>query len=47
MLSGIVSLILLVLFIVGSIWVWSPHCRDQFEAAARMPLEDSDGEQTP
>ncbi len=47
MLSGIISSVLLVLFVVGSIWVWSPYCREQFEAAARLPLEDSDEEQTP
>ena len=47
MMSGIVTLVLLVLFIVGSIWVWSPHCSAQFDAAARLPLEDADEEQTP
>ena len=47
MLSGIVTVVLLVLFIIGSIWVWSPHCRAQFDAAARLPLEDAEQEQAP
>jgi cytochrome c oxidase cbb3-type subunit 4 len=46
MLSGIVTLVLLVLFVAGSIWVWSPHCRERFDAAARLPLEDEE-EQIP
>jgi len=47
MLSGIISLILLVLFVAGSILVYSPLCRERFEAAARLPLEDSDEEPKP
>jgi len=42
MLSGIISLILLVLFVAGSILVYSPICRERFEAAARLPLEDEE-----
>ncbi len=42
--SGIVTLVLLVLFITGWIWVWRPARKADFDEAARLPLEDSDGE---
>lgn len=41
MLSGIVTAVLLTLFIVGWIYVWSPRRREEFDAAARMPLDDT------
>lgn len=47
MVSGIVSLMLLVIFVGGWIWAWSPKRRTEFEAAARMPLEDDNGEPQP
>ena len=40
MLSGIVSLVLLVAFLAGWIWAWRPARRAEFDAAARMPLDD-------
>lgn len=40
MLSGIISSILLVLFLVGWAWVWSPRRREEFERAAQIPLCD-------
>lgn len=43
-LSGVISLVLLLLFVAGWFWVWSPKRRDVFEAAARLPLEDSEGD---
>ena len=42
MLSGIVSLVLLVTFVAGWIWVWRPARREEFDAAARIPLADDD-----
>ena len=42
MISGIVTAILLVLFIAGWIWAWSPKRKREFEDAARLPLEDAD-----
>mgnify|MGYP001060185705 CR=1 FL=1 len=42
MLSGIVTAVLLVLFVAGWIWAWRPARREDFEAAARMPLEDGE-----
>ena len=39
MLSGIITAILLVLFIVGWMWAWSPRRTRDFDEAARLPLE--------
>ena len=44
MVSGIVSLMLLVIFIGGWIWAWSPKRRAEFEEAARLPLDDGNVE---
>lgn len=40
MLAGIIAGILLALFIGGWIYVWSPKRREEFDAAARLPLDD-------
>lgn len=40
MISGIVTAILLVLFLIGSIWAFSPRRKSEFEAAAQLPLND-------
>jgi cytochrome c oxidase cbb3-type subunit 4 len=40
MLSGIVSLILLVLFILGTVWVFSPKRKTEFDEAARLAVDD-------
>ena len=45
MISGIVTAILLLSFIGGWIWAWSPKRRRDFDAAAQLPLDD-DREQT-
>ena len=42
MVSGIVTAVLLVLFLSGCIWAYSPKRRPEFEAAAREPLNDDD-----
>ena len=47
MLSGIVTATLLTLFVGGTIWVWSPRRRAEFEEAARMPLDEHEGETQP
>ncbi|KAF1709610.1 cbb3-type cytochrome oxidase subunit 3 [Pseudoxanthomonas sacheonensis] len=44
MLSGIVTAVLLVLFVVGWAWAWRPARKADFDAAASLPLEDNDGE---
>ena len=45
MLSGIVTAILLLLFLAGCAWAWSPRRNAGFDAAARLPLEDSGDEE--
>jgi cytochrome c oxidase cbb3-type subunit 4 len=42
MLSGFVASTLMLLFVAGWIWAWSPKHKREFEAAARLPLEDAD-----
>jgi cytochrome c oxidase cbb3-type subunit IV len=46
MISGIVTAILLLCFIGGWIWAWSPRRKADFDAAARLPL-GNDEEQAP
>lgn len=40
MLSGIVTAVLLVLFVGGWIWAWRPARKAEFDAAAQLPLTD-------
>lgn len=40
MVSGIVTAMLLVVFVGGWAWAWSPRRRRDFEEAARLPLDD-------
>ena len=40
MLSGIVTLVLIALFLGAWAWAWQPKRKPEFEAAARLPLED-------
>ena len=42
MLSGIVTSVLLVLFIVGWVWAWRPARKADFDAAAQLPLADDE-----
>ena len=44
MVSGIVTATLLVVFIAGWAGAWSPRRRRDFEEAARLPLDDGNGE---
>lgn len=46
-LSGVVTAVLIVAFVGGWIWVWSARRRSEFDAAARLPLEDSELERRP
>ena len=39
MLSGIITIILLLLFVGGWAWAWSPRRKRDFDEAARLPLE--------
>ena len=40
MISGIVTAILLLCFLGGWVWAWSPRRKRDFEDAARLPLDD-------
>lgn len=40
MVAGIVTAVLMVLFVVGWIWAWSPRRKASFDAAARLALDD-------
>ncbi len=39
MLSGIITAVLLVLFVGGWAWLWRPALREPLEAAGRLALE--------
>jgi cytochrome c oxidase cbb3-type subunit IV len=41
-LSGVVTAILIVLFLGVWIWAWSARRKSQFDQAARLPLEEDD-----
>ena len=45
MLTGIVTACLLALFVGGWIWAWRPARKAEFDAAAQLPLDDT--EETP
>lgn len=40
MLSGILTILLLVLFVALWIWAWQPRLRSGFEATARLAVDD-------
>jgi cytochrome c oxidase cbb3-type subunit IV len=40
MIPGIITAFLLLLFLVGSVWVFSPRRKTEFDAAAQLPLGD-------
>jgi cytochrome c oxidase cbb3-type subunit 4 len=42
MVAGIITALLLVLFVAGWIWAWMPSRRADFDAAARLPLTDDE-----
>ena len=42
MIAGLFTAALLVLFIGGWIWAWSPKRRKAFDEAALLPLDDGD-----
>lgn len=41
MISGIVTAILLILFVVGSVWLFSPKRKAAFDEASRLALDDN------
>jgi cytochrome c oxidase cbb3-type subunit IV len=42
MVSGVITAVLLLLFIGGWIWAWSPRRKADFDAAAELPLTDEE-----
>jgi cytochrome c oxidase cbb3-type subunit 4 len=42
MISGIITAVLLLVFIGGWIWAWRPARKEVFDAAARLPLQEGD-----
>jgi cytochrome c oxidase cbb3-type subunit IV len=40
MIPGIITALLLLLFIGGWIWAWRPARKADFDAAAKLPLEE-------
>ena len=45
MVSGIVTSMLLFLFVGGWLLVWSPRRKSEFDAAAELPLQDQHEEE--
>jgi cytochrome c oxidase cbb3-type subunit 4 len=41
MIAGIVTAMLIVVFVAGTFWAYSGKRRADFEAAARLPLEEN------
>jgi cytochrome c oxidase cbb3-type subunit 4 len=42
MVAGIVTAVLLVLFVGGWIWLWRPARKAELDAAARLPLDENE-----
>lgn len=42
-LRGVITLVLLILFIWLAIWAWSGRRKELFDSMARMPLEEDTG----
>ena len=47
MLSGIVTSIMLVLFLAGWAWAWNPRRKAEFDAAAQLPFDEEKAEGQP
>lgn len=40
MISGLITVALLILFLGAWVWAWSPRRKAEFDAAARLPLDE-------
>jgi cytochrome c oxidase cbb3-type subunit 4 len=47
MLSGIITSIMLVLFVFGWAWAWNPRRKADFDAAARLAIDEDVPEERP
>ena len=43
MLSGLITLFLLLLFLAIVVWAWQPRNKKSFDATARLAVEDDEG----
>lgn len=43
MLSGLLTLLFLLLFLGGSLWIWQPKLNASMQTLAAIPLEDEPG----
>ncbi len=46
MIQGIITAILLIAFLGGTIWLWSSKRKASLDAAARLPLDDEPADTT-
>jgi cytochrome c oxidase cbb3-type subunit 4 len=46
-LRGVLTLILMLAFLGVVVWAWSSRRKQDFEAAARLPLDDADDWEEP
>ena len=42
MLSGIITTVLMLLFLAGWVWAWNPRRKPDFDEAAHLPLESDE-----
>ncbi len=42
-LRGVITLVLLILFIMMVLWAWSGRRKELFDSMARMPLDEDEG----
>ena len=40
MATGIITAVLLLLFVAGWVWIWNPRLKSALDAASRLPLDD-------
>lgn len=41
MIPGLITGLLLLLFVAGWVWIWNPRLKPELDAAARLPLDDA------
>ena len=42
--AGLVTVIVMFVFIAIRVWAWLPHHKPEFDALAKLPLEDREDE---
>jgi len=40
MVAGIITVTLLIVFVAGALWAYSPRRKREFDEASRLPLDD-------